>query len=814
MNEKEMNMVILNKLYEIARTVFAEGTNVPDGNYTASDLAKKGDNIFKEGYLQTEIKQAPEYNMAKNYYQMVEKECYVAPMANVSVLSFVCSFCVVKIFELVAKFEKLAGIPAKDKQIFVAANHIGNVIRTFEIEINKDLGKLAKFAATSNFDRELRPVLANVCLDISLHRAVATDGHTLQVRQFSVYQGSAWKESYGAFYPLVPADEWKKMCAAAGSGAKMTCKLVAKNENERFWMCECCGITSKYKEDKYPNYLTAIPNVDKTKCLQLDKKTWAAAKKWVKANNTCWDRLAIKHEENSASVKFILKDTDFGIEKTAEFPCVGTPGDYYYVCVKASTLVKTADEFNLYLPEYAERALTYISDRVITLQMPLLALDEDNYFLRHTNKSDAFYLANFHTEEQINILDERTQSIESAKVDNNTIEQTNEPESATNEPAKEQALVSVKSGRKVALDADAKKFAFAKVGIKPGDVLTFIDGTEVIAAENNTVEFLGEKFTLSGFCKEFMPEKKRSKSNSYRGCAYFFLNGVKLEKLFKEYQKAQAVTLEDQAEEVASVSNDTLDNTAEQTDDRPRWERRFDDVWANESESLQVVVKAQIKYYLSNSIYVLDDDGAIYHLQVSRYNVCEDTFTIRDAEEPDTVLYVGADRQLFAAWYHAHEITEGRYLAIKNNDPSLKEVCKEQYEDPLDGVPNELPATTEKAEPTITPGAKVIALNATETTSGAKPIMLDVGTMAKVVHISLGVPPECTEAVSGALSVASGPPNIHGVRPAVAAAGLNNAAVGYCLGVVGKVVHTLPLPPPGRKRISELTTYTNYCNTS
>lgn len=390
MNEKEMNMVILNKLYEIARTVFAEGTNVPDGNYTASDLAKKGDNIFKEDYLQTEIKQVPKYNMAKNYYQMVEKECYVAPMANVSVLSFVCSFCVVKVFELVAKFEKL----------------------------------------------------------------------------------------------------------------------------------------------------------------------------------------------------------------------------------------------------------------------------------------------------------------------------------------------------------------------------------------------------------------------------------------FKEYQKAQAVTLEDQAEEVASVSNDTLDNTAEQTDDRPRWERRFDDVWANESESLQVVVKAQIKYYLSNSIYVLDDDGAIYHLQVSRYNVCEDTFTIRDAEEPDTVLYVGADRQLFAAWYHAHEITEGRYLAIKNNDPSLKEVCKEQYEDPLDGVPNELPATTEKAEPTITPGAKVIALNATETTSGAKPIMLDVGTMAKVVHISLGVPPECTEAVSGALSVASGPPNIHGVRPAVAAAGLNNAAVGYCLGVVGKVVHTLPLPPPGRNRISELTTYTNYCNTS
>ena len=203
-------------------------------------------------------------------------------------------------------------------------------------------------------------------------------------------------------------------------------------------------------------------------------------------------------------------------------------------------------------------------------------------------------------------------------------------------------------------------------------MLTFIDGTEVIAAENNTVEFLGEKFTLSGFCKEFMPDEKRSKSNSYRGCAYFFLGGVKLEKLFKDYQKSQA-------EEVAGVPNDTLDSTA---------------------------------------------------------------------------------------------------------------------------------------EPTITPGEKIVALNAKETTSGTKVIMIDVGTMAKVVHISLGVPPECTEAVSGAIPVAPGPPNIFGVRPANAGTWLNNATVGCYLGMAGKVVHTLPLPPPGRKRISELTTYTNYCNTS
>lgn len=41
-----------------------------------------------------------------------------------------------------------------------------------------------------------------------------------------------------------------------------------------------------------------------------------------------------------------------------------------------------------------------------------------------------------------------------------------------------------------------------------------------------------------------------------------------------------------------------------------------------------------------------------------------------------------------------------------------------------------------------------------------------------------------------------------------------NTAVGDCLCGVGKVVHTLPLPPPQSKEMSELITYTNFYNTS
>lgn len=650
MSDKEMNLAILNKLYEIAHKVFAEGCKVPDGSYNATDLAKLKECAFKSDYLKTESKNVYDYKGK----QFIDKDCFVYPMATVSVLSFVCSFCVVKIFALVARFEKLAGIPTKDRQLFVAANNVGNVLRTFEVEINKDLGKLAKFAAKD----ELRPIMNNICLDIRNHRAVASDGHVLQVRQFAVCAGSAWDESYGAFYPLIPANEWKKMCALSGKGAKLVCKLVEKNENERYWMCECCGITSKYAQNRYPNYISVIPNVDKSKCLQLDKKTWNAAKKWVKSTKMTIDALTIIHKEGSDSVQFVLQDNDFGTKNVAEFHCIGTPNEYYYVCVKASTLVKIVDEFNLYLPESADRTLEYISEKVITLQMPLLANDMEYYYLAHNNKSDAFDIAEFPTKEQIALLDgsanNRTQSVECAKVDNVT---TDEKECATEEKNKQTEQTNAPA-KVVSLDKSSNKFSFEAVGVNVGDELTFIDGTKVIAAEDNRIIFCGELFTLSGFCKEFMPDEKRTKSNTYRGCAFFFKDGVKLEKLFKEQQKKSLVSSK---EEIAAVPDDT------------------------------------------------------------------------------------------------------------QNEPIAAEKCTER---------------------TITPSAK-------ENVSERK----EMASSANVVAISMGVP-VCLDI----------PPN--NVRLDIAANKPFKAVVGDCLCGVGKVVHTLPLPPPRSKRMSELITYTNFYNTS
>lgn len=90
----------------------------------------------------------------------------------------------------------------------------------------------------------------------------------------------------------------------------------------------------------------------------------------------------------------------------------------------------------------------------------------------------------------------------------------------------------------------------------------------------------------------------------------------------------------------------------------------------------------------------------------------------------------------------------------------------------------------------ITPSAK-------ENVSERKEIV----STAKVVAISIGIP-VCLDI----------PPN--NVRLDIAANKPFNAVVGDCLCGIGKVVHTLPLPPPRSKRMSELITYTNFYNTS
>ena len=643
MSDKEMNLAILNKLYEIADKVFNEGVNVKEGNYTASDLAKMKDSAFKDGYLKTEKKS---YKNECN--KQVEKDCFVAPMASVNVLSFVCSFCVVQIFALVAKFEKLASIGSK-KRMFIKQKDNNEVLCTVKVLINKYYSKLSLHCAKD----DLRPIMQKVCLDIRNGRAAASDGHTMLIKGLDVVSTENFTHEY--YLPLVDGKDFKKMCSLAKSGSTLTCKLVREPNGNKYWVSECCGYYSKTEENRYVNYSSVLPKISTDNLCTINEKTWKGISKWLKKNKgfNSIGLVIIKHKENDNHVTFSINgmyDNHDGIEISCE--CENIPNKNFAIGLKIDSLLRF-ENFNFALGRYSNEALVNVGSLEVGMMMPMYIDDEYDSFKLSDGNIGAYDYCGF-AESFDMPTNEPTEDVIPTKVDNVTTE---EKECATEEENKQTEQTNTPA-KVVSLDKPSNKFSFDAVGVNVGDALTFIDGTKVIAAEDNKIIFCGELFTLSGFCKEFMPDDKRTKSNTYRGCAFFFKDGIKLEKLFKEQQKKSLVSSK---EEIAAVPDDT------------------------------------------------------------------------------------------------------------QNEPILAEKCTER---------------------TITPSAKENVSERKETAS-----------TAKVVAISTGVP-VCLDI----------PPN--NMRLDIAANKPFNAVVGDCLCGVGKVVHTLPLPPPRSKRMSELITYTNFYNTS
>lgn len=644
MNEKEMNMAILNKLYEIADKVFNEGVNVKEGNYTASDLAKMKDSAFKDGYLETENKKVYDYSTQK----IVEKDCFIAPMASVNVLSFVCSFCVVQIFALVAKFEKLASIGSK-KRMFIKQKDNNEVLCTVKVLINKYYSKLSLHCAND----DLRPAMKNVCLDIRNGRVAASDGHTMMIKGLDVVSTEHFTYDYNL--PLVNGKDFKKMCSLAKSGSTLTCKLVREQDGNEYWVSECCGYYSKIEANRYVNYSSVLPKISTDNLCTINEKTWKGISKWLKKNKgfNSIGIVIIKHKENDNRITFTINgmyDNHDGIEISCE--CENVPNKNFAIGLKIDSLLRF-ENFNFALGRYSTEALVYVGSLEVGMMMPMYIDDEYDGFKLSDGYIGAYDYCGF-AESFDMPTNEPTEDVITAKVENVTTE---EKECATEDKTEQ----TNKSAKVVSLDKPSNKFSFDAVGVNVGDALTFIDGTKVIAAENNKIIFCGELFTLSGFCKEFMPDDKRTKSNTYRGCIFFFKDGVKLEKLFKDAQKKSLVS----KEEIAAVPDDTLDS-----------------------------------------------------------------------------------------------------------------------------VPNEHLASEKCTERTITPPTK-------ENVSEHK----EMASTAKVVAISIGVP-VCLYI----------PPN--NMRLDIAANKPLNVVVGDCLCGVGKVVHTLPLPPPRSKGMSKLITYTNFYNTS
>lgn len=755
MSDKEMNLAILNKLYEIADKVFNEGVNVKEGNYTASDLAKMKDSAFKDGYLETENKKVYDYSAQK----IVEKDCFIAPMASVNVLSFVCSFCVVQIFALVAKFEKLASIGSK-KRMFIKQKDNNEVLCTVKVLINKYYSKLSLHCAND----DLRPAMKNVCLDIRNGRAAASDGHTMMIKCLDVVSTEHFTYDYNL--PLVNGKDFKKMCSLAKSGSTLTCKLVRELNGNTYWVSECCGYYSKTEANRYVNYSSVLPKISPDNLCTINEKTWNGISKWLKKNKgfNSIGLVIIKHKENDNRITFTINgmyDNHDGIEISCE--CENVPNKNFAIGLKADSLLRF-ENFNFALGRYANEALVYVGSLEVGIMMPMYIDDEYDGFKLSDGYIGAYDYCGF-AESFDMPANEPTENVIPAKVEDVTTEEkecTTEkkteqtdckrdmaskiiicgiPSYKDSAPAKDVADTKVDApdapnapAKVVSLGKSSNKFSFDAIGVNVGDALTFIDGTKVIAAENNKIIFCGELFTLSGFCKEFMPDDKRTKSNSYRGCAFFFKDGVKLEKLFKDAQKKSLVSSK---EEIAAIPDGTPSEPID-------WKGK---VFIDFKNKLAYKVSGYntIKYphYLYTEIRA--DGSFLWH--------------------------GGAEKSEF-------EEMISHCMVIEYTDENTIMDMIHTY---LNDVPNEHQASEKCTERKFTPLAK-------ENVSEHK----EMASTAKVVTISIGVP-SCLDI----------PPN--NMRLDIAADKTLNVVVGDCLCGVGKVVHTLPLPPPRSKGMSKIT---------
>lgn len=489
MNDKEMNLAILNKLYEIAFAVWEKMAKVADyGSYTASEIANMLNKEFNFSNEQNEDEKV-----------------------TVSVGTYTCSFPLKNIFYFVSVFEKLASVGRNARQFVFEES--GELLGKVTFEVSKGMSELCKFVA----DDELRPVMNYIILDAANNCLVASDGHKLLSFPTKVLEHSG---DLSNFYicPKKFALMCKKMKKGEVYSVTATKESVDGNERNKL---EFEGITSNIGYiGRYPNWKSVFPKVLDELALHFDKNAWNEIKKFCKVAKKDGANTISLHGLSGES-KITLSYDDCKRELAIENKLQHTIDDVSFM-IKSIIAFDSVD--TLYLGKSSSHAAVATNSLGnIYLLMP--AVYEDRGY-----SIDTRYVTF-----DIDVLEERanertnkpTEDVIPAKVDNVTTEEkecaTDDKTEQTNKPAKV-----------VPLDKPSNKFSFDAIGVNVGDALTFIDGTKVIAAEDNKVSFCGELFTLSGFCKEFMPDDKRTKSNSYRGCAFFFKDGVKLEKLFKE----------------------------------------------------------------------------------------------------------------------------------------------------------------------------------------------------------------------------------------------------------------------------------------
>lgn len=505
MTNKELNMAILNKLYEIAEMIWQKMVRNNHGSYRASEIAKNMGKIF--------------------YWGDADKD----ELIQIEVGSFRCEFAAAHIFRLVTKFEGLAGI-GKNAHMFTYQEENEKERGCVCFQATKEMAELCDFV----YKGKDRGVILSILLDAERSRLVATDTNKLLAMPVTITQKSGDTREM-----LINAKTWKKMCAKMNPGKVYDLVAVKLDNREEATVIEFDGMTSYEPSPcRFVDWASCFGSIFDGYCVRIGG-SWDAIRKmiysvsgedYVSLSGRKGEKvITVKKGENVATFATdeVLKHSfslSFDTEHLISIPQL----DILYLGINEKTLkMAESENGNVYLLCPRKDGNSYIGEKV----------------------SDGVYDAG-EPGKGVKLL-QKTCEITAPAV-----------------AEKKSALFSEKKKKTV---DDSRKFAFDKIGIEPGDIITFIHGGQrVITIDNNKVVYQGKVYTLSGFCKEFMPDDRRNKANSYRGCAFFAYKGVKLDKMFKEALKENAkcedakVCKEENACEVITLTTVSSDSIAVQ----------------------------------------------------------------------------------------------------------------------------------------------------------------------------------------------------------------------------------------------------------
>lgn len=492
MTNKEQNMAILSKLYEIAEMIWQKMVRNDHGCFRASEIAKNMGKIFYWG-------DADEYELIR-----------------IEVGSFRCEFAAAHIFRLVTKFESLAGI-GKNAHMFTYQEENEKERGCVCFQATKEMAELCDFV----YKKHDMEAIISIFIDAERNRLVATDSHKLLAMPVTITQKSGDTREM-----LINAKTWKKMCAKMKPGEVYELAAVKLDNREETTVIEFDGMTSYEPSPcRFVDWASCFGNIFDGYCVRIGS-SWNAIRKMIySVSGEDYVSLSGRKGEKVIMVKMGENVATFATDEVLKHS--------FSLCFGVGHLFSIPQLDILYLGTDAKTPkMAECENGNVYLLCP--HTDEDSYIGEKV--ADGVYDAG-KPGEGVKLL-QKTCEITAPAV------------------AEKKAAPSLEKKKKPV--DDSRKFTFEKIGIEPGDIITFIHGGQrVITIDNNKVVYQGKVYTLSGFCKEFMPDDRRNKANSYRGCAFFAYKGVKLDKMFKEALKAKehADLTQDKEEEEKEIKH-------------------------------------------------------------------------------------------------------------------------------------------------------------------------------------------------------------------------------------------------------------------